>query len=81
MVREWSAEDRETARVSVLAVEVRPDEETALVVPVVSASSSITECTIDTATRTSRPTRLGHHSQATIVVGEGWWRRACTTRR
>jgi hypothetical protein len=60
-VRDWSAEDQETVRVAVLAVEVRPDAEMALVVPVVSASLSINECTIDTAPRTTRPIPLGHN--------------------
>jgi DNA end-binding protein Ku len=80
-VRDWSAEDRETARVWALAAEVHPDAETALVVPFVSASSSINECTIDTATGRTRLIRLGHNIQATIVIAEGRWRRACTTRR
>jgi hypothetical protein len=58
-VRDWSAEDQETARVAVLAVEVRPDGGTALVVLVVAASSSFNECTINTANITADCTRLG----------------------
>jgi hypothetical protein len=52
-VRDWSAEDQETARVAVLAAEVHPDAGAALVVLVVAASSSFNECTIDTANMTT----------------------------
>ena len=51
-VPDSSAEDRETARVGASAAEVRPDAGTALVALVVPVSSSVTRCTIDTATRT-----------------------------
>jgi hypothetical protein len=58
-VRDWSAEDQETARVAVLAAVVRPDAGTALVVLLVSASSSFNQCTIDTAHTNDRLSRLG----------------------
>jgi hypothetical protein len=76
-VRDWSAEDQETARVAVLAAEVRPDAGTALVVLVVSASSSFNECTIDTASIATDFTG----SAALISLRQGGWRRACTTPR
>jgi hypothetical protein len=57
-VRDRSAEDRETARVWALAAAVPPDAETALVVLVVSASSTFHGCTIDTANMNDRLSRL-----------------------
>jgi hypothetical protein len=76
-VQDWSAEDRETARVAVLAAEVRPDAGMALVVLVVAASLSFNECTIDTANIATDFSG----SAALISIRKGSWRRACTTPR